>query len=102
MPKFAYYYDGMLFGAIISDFVIVNFILDAKAPEEKVKAILIKKSIDTFVDSNNVTIKSYIFIFEFDGKIKKFEVDYHIFNEFNENDEGILIYKRNKFVDFEV
>lgn len=53
-PKFAYYYDGMLFDAIIFGFVIVNFILDAKALEEKVKAILIKKSTDTFVDSNNV------------------------------------------------
>lgn len=84
---------------IIFGFVIVNFVLDAKAPEEKVKAILIKKSTDTFVDSNNVIMNSYIFTFEFDGKIKKFEVSYHIFNEFKENDEGMLIYKRNKFVD---
>ena len=91
-----------IFGAIIFGFVIVNFVLDAKAPEEKVKAIIIKKSTNTFVDSNTVIINSYIFTFEFDGKIKKFEVNYHIFNEFNENDEGILIYKRNKFVDFEV
>lgn len=87
---------------IIFGFVIVNFVLDAKAPEEKVKAILIKKSTDTFVDSNNVIMNSYIFTFEFDGKIKKFEVSYHIFNEFNEKDEGTLTYKRNKFVDFEI
>lgn len=88
--------------AIIFGFVIVNFVLDAKALEEKVKAILIKKSTDTFVDSNNVIMNSYIFTFEFDGKIKKFEVSYHIFNKFNKNDEGMLTYKRNKFVDFEV
>ena len=88
--------------AIIFGFVIVNFVLDAKAPEEKVKAILIKKSTDTFVDSNNVIMNSYIFTFEFDGKVKKFEVNYHIFNEFNEKDEGMLTYKRNKFVDFEL
>lgn len=87
---------------IIFGFVIVNYVLDAKAPKEKVKAILIKKSTNTFLDSNNVIIDSYIFTFEFDDKIKKFEVNYHIFNEFNENDEGILTYKRNKFVDFEV
>ena len=43
-----------IFGAIIFGFVIVNFVLDAKAPEEKVKAIIIKKSTNTFVDSNNV------------------------------------------------
>lgn len=47
-------------------------------------------------------INSYIFTFEFDGKIKKFEVNHHIFNKFNENDEGIITYKRNKLVDFEV
>lgn len=91
-----------IFGAIIFGFVIVNFILDAKAPEEKVKAILIKKFTNTFVDPNNVIMNSYIFTFEFDGKIKKFEVSYHIFNEFNEKDEGMLTFKRNKFIDFEI
>lgn len=91
----SYILVGMVFG-----YIIVNLILDAKAPKESAEAILVDKYIDSFVDSNNVVIDRYMLFFVVKDKKKAFEVSYNKYMEYEVNQEGTLIYKRNKFVDF--
>ncbi len=86
---------GIAFG-----YIIVNLILDYKAPKESIKSVLVDKYIDTFVDANNVVMDRYMLFFKIKGKKKAFEVSYNKYMEYEVNQEGTLTYKRNRFVDF--
>lgn len=85
----------LLFG-----YVIINNILDSKAPIKKERAKLIKKGINNIIDSNNVINTIYELVFKTSTGKKSFSVDYNKYKQFNQNDEGELTYKRNRFVDF--
>ncbi len=83
-------------------YVIVNFILDSKAPIQEVDAILLEKRIDTRITDENIINDDYILIFKVNDNKKIFAVSYDYYKKYNENDKGILVFKRNRFVDFEV
>lgn len=85
---------------IIFSYVIINFILDNTAEKEEKNAILIDKIIDSFVDSNNILMENYVLIFKINDKTKKLVVPYQTYQKYKINDNGILTYKRNKFLDF--
>ena len=76
--------------------------LDSKAPEEQVKAVLKKKRALTTVDANNLMNDDFILTFDIGGKLKKFRVKHSIYKQYNENEKGILTFKRKRFVDFTV
>ena len=81
--------------------LIINWRLNEKAPEERVEAILIKKSmyIDTNINDYN-TNTTYTLKFDVNGKIKKFRVRHSAYKKHNENQKGTLVFKRRRFVDF--
>lgn len=83
-------------------YVIVNFILDSKAPIQEVDAMLLDKRIDTRINDDNIINDDYILIFRVNDNKKIFAVSYDYYKKYNENDKGILVFKRNRFVDFEV
>lgn len=85
----------LLFG-----YVIINNILDSKVPVKKEEAKLIKKGINNVIDSNNVINTNYGLVFRTSMGKKSFSVDYNKYKQFNQNDKGELIFKRNRFVDF--
>lgn len=81
-------------------YVILNIVLDSKSPKEEVKTKLIDKTAESFMDVNNIINERYTLTFIVNDKTKKFDVSYFIYKKYNINDSGILIYKRNRFVDF--
>lgn len=83
-------------------YVITNLILNETAQEETVRAKLVKKDIDTVIDSNNMINTSYILTFDIDGKNKRLVCAYKNYEQYEENQIGTLTYKRNKFVNFVV
>lgn len=83
-------------------YVIVNFILDSKAPIQEVDAVLLEKRIDTRINDDNIINDDYILIFRVNDNKKIFAVSYDYYEKHNENDKGRLVFKRNRFVDFEV
>lgn len=87
---------------IVFLYIIVNFILDSLSKEEEVDAVLIDKNIETKLEENGVVMESYILRFNFLDIVKYFSVSYRVYKKYNINDKGILIYKRNRFVDFKV
>lgn len=85
---------------IILGFAIGNWYLNEKAPEEQVEAILKRKKKVSSMDANNVMYEDYYLIFEVNGESKKFKVHKSIYKQYNENEKGILVFKRNRFVSF--
>lgn len=81
-------------------YIIINWILDEKAPEEKTEATLIKKKTSTMIDANQVMHTTYLLIFDIEGTTKKFHTSRKIYKQYEEQQKGILIYKRKRFVDF--
>ncbi len=77
-----------------------NWYLDEKAPEEQVEATLIKKKRVSSMDANNVITDNYFLIFQVNSESKKFKVRKTIYNQYEEHEKGILIFKRNRFVNF--
>ena len=86
---------------LLISIIIINWYLNEKGPEKRVKAVLVKKgpSIDMDVNnySNNTT---YTLRFDVNGEIKKFRVRRKIYKKYSKNQEGILVFKRKKFIDF--
>ena len=85
----------LLFG-----YVIINNILDSKAPIDEIEAKLIRKGISNVMNSNNVINTTYELVFKTPKGQKSFSVDYNKYKSFDQNDEGKLIFKRNRFIDF--
>lgn len=85
---------------LIVGFVIRNWYLNEKAPEEQVEAILKRKKKVSSMDANNVMYDDYYLIFETNGESKKFKVHKSIYKQYNENEKGILVFKRNRFMSF--
>ena len=54
----------MIIVLILFGYVIINNILDSKAPIEKMEAKLIKKGIDNTIDANNVINVNYVLVFK--------------------------------------
>lgn len=81
-------------------YVIINFILDSTSPISEVEAILIDKNIETTYQENGIVNNNYILTFEFNNIIKHYSVKYSMYKKCNIKDKGILIYQRNRFVDF--
>lgn len=52
------------------------------------------------MDGNGVIHDSYYLYFKYNDTEKKFSVNRSIYNKYKENEKGILIFKRNRFVDF--
>lgn len=90
----------MIIVLILFGYVIINNILDSKAPIEKIEAKLIKKGIDNTIDANNIINVNYVLVFKTPMSKKSFSVKYSEYEKFNQNDEGELVFKRNRFVDF--
>lgn len=90
----------MIIVLILFGYVIINNILDSKAPIEKIEAKLIKKGIDNTIDTNNIINVNYVLVFKIPMGKKSFFVKYSEYEKFNQNDEGELVFKRNRFVDF--
>lgn len=94
----------MAFFAII--FVLIlglgigNWYLNEKSPEVQVKAILKQKKRISRMDANNVMYDDYYLIFDVNGELKKFKVNYTIYKQYNENEKGTLLFKRKRFVNF--
>ncbi len=80
--------------------VIINWYLNEKAPEEKVKAILIEKKTFTNLDANNVVNVTYYLKFDINGNIKNFNVNRREYKKYKEKEKGMLIFKRKRFVNF--
>ena len=91
-----------LFAFRVFGYIIFNHVLDSKAEVEKKEALLIDKSVETYFDSNNVMMENYILCFDIDGERKNFSVKYSLYQKYEVGDKGILLHKRNRFVDFEV
>lgn len=85
---------------IILGFAIGNWYLNEKALEEQVEAILKKKKKVTYMDANNVMYDDYYLIFETNGVSKKFKVHKSVYKQYNDNEKGILVFKRNRFLNF--
>lgn len=90
----------MIIVLILFGYVIINNILDSKALIEKIEAKLIKKGIDNTIDANNIINVNYALVFKTPMGKKSFSVKYSEYEKFNQNDEGELVFKRNRFVDF--
>lgn len=90
----------LVIALLLFSYVIINNILDSKAPIKKVEAKLIKKGVNNVMDSNNIINTNYELIFKTLTGKKSFSVNYSEYEKFNKNDEGELIFKRNRFVDF--
>lgn len=87
---------------LVFSYVIFNFSMDEKAPLEKAQATLIRKDIDNYIDANQIMNQTYVLTFDVDGKTKKFAVNYSVYSKYEENQKGVISFKRNKFVDFAV
>lgn len=85
---------------LVFTFVIVNFILDSKAPKTDVKAKLIDKLVESSVDANNIMQENYILVFNINNQKKMFSVSYANYKKYKVGVTGTLTYKRNRFVDF--
>lgn len=93
---FAFY----ILAILVFAYIIINFILDSKAPKENIKATLIDKKVESFMDANNVMNERYTLIFDINNKTKKFDVSYSNYKNSEVGSIGTLTYKRNKFVSF--
>lgn len=91
-----------LFAFLAFGYVIFNHVLDSKTEVEKKEALLVDKSVETYFDSNNVMMENYILCFDIDGEKKNFPVEYSLYKKYEVGSKGILLHKRNRFVDFKV
>lgn len=66
----------------------------------KLQAVLASKKTGTYMDANNVVHTNYILEFDVLGERKKFIVKHKIYKMYFEGQQGKLVYKRKKFVDF--
>lgn len=86
---------------IILGIRIGNWYLNMQAEEKQIEAVLVKKKkISTVSANHHVTSTDYVLIFELEGERKKFIVKRSIYKKYQENDKGLLVFKRNLFVDF--
>lgn len=81
-------------------YVIFNFCIDEKAPLETAQATLIRKDIDNSIDANQIMHQTYVLTFEAQGKTRRFVVNYSVYSKYEENQRGVISFKRNKLVDF--
>ena len=82
-------------------YVIVNHVLDMISKEEKVEAKLIKKVKETYLGAEDIPMNRYTLIFLIKCTKKSFDVSYDNYQKYEEQEEGILYHKRNKFMRFE-
>lgn len=82
-------------------YVIINHILDITSKEESAEAKLIKKTIETYLGPEDIPMDRYTLTFLIKGTKKSFDVSYDNYQKYEEQEEGILYHKRNKFVRFE-
>lgn len=66
----------------------------------KLQAVLASKKTGTYMDANNVVHTNYILEFDVLGERKKFIVKHNVYKMYFEGQQGKLVYKRKKFVDF--
>lgn len=66
----------------------------------KLQAVLASKKTGTYMDANNVVHTNYILEFNVLGERKKFIVKHNVYKMYFEGQQGKLVYKRKKFVDF--
>lgn len=81
-------------------YVIINFILDSTSSISEVEAILIEKILKQHIKKKSIVNNNYILTFEFNNIINNILVKYSMYKKCNIEDKGILIYQRNRFVDF--
>lgn len=81
-------------------YVIFNFCIDEKAPLETAQATLIEKDIESSIDANQIMHQTYVLTFDAEGKTRKFVVNYSVYSKYEENQKGVISFKRNKLVDF--
>lgn len=84
----------------IITYIICDYILNNAAPEEQIQAVLASKKTGRYMDTNNVVHTNYILEFDVLGERKKFIVKHNVYKMYFEGQQGKLIYKRKKFVDF--
>lgn len=83
-------------------YVIINIAADIKAPEKKTDAILTDKKQNSFTNADNSVTESYILYFDTRNEKKKFSVACSDYEKYERGRQGILTYKRNRFISFEV
>ena len=66
----------------------------------KLQAVLANKKTGTYMDANNVVHTNYILEFDVLGERKKFIVKHNVYKMYFEGQQGKLVFKRKKFVDF--
>lgn len=66
----------------------------------KLQAVLASKKTGTYMDANNVVHTNYILEFDVLGERKKLVVKHNVYKMYFEGQQGKLVYKRKKFVDF--
>lgn len=89
-----------LLSIVVVVIVVINIVLNNKAPLKTIKAKLIDKKENSYIDSNNILIVEYNLYFETSEGIKEFCVKYSIYKKYSIGMEGNLSYKRYRFVDF--
>ena len=82
-------------------YVVINYILDIMSKEEKVEAKLIRKTHETYLGPEDIPMERYTLCFMVLNKKKCFDVSYDNYQKYDEDDEGVLVCKRNKFVRFD-
>lgn len=89
----------IVFLGIITN-IMCNYILNNVAPEKQTQAVLASKKTGTYMDANNVIHTNYILEFDVLGERKKFIVKHNVYKMYFEGQQGKLVNKRKKFVDF--
>ena len=89
-----------LIDTVVVVIVVLNFVLDSKVPLKTIKAKLVDKKDNTYIDNNNIVMEEYNLYFEISEGIKEFSVKHSIYKKYSKGMEGNLTYKRHRFVDF--
>ena len=94
----------ILLGAIVFFGIIVKIMVNVFSKEKSIKAIIVDKQIyeKTIYRKNDASyvVKKYIITFNCEDKKRYFEVSELSYNNYRMNRQGILIYKRNRIIDF--
>lgn len=91
-----------IFVCFVVVYIIVNFIVNTASPEEKIEAVLAGKIINSHTDANNMPYVSYTLCFDTAKEKKKFNVKKADYEKYSRGEQGTLIYKGRRFVDFEI
>ena len=102
MKKFLLPVIALISIAIVTIFIcIFGANKDITSKEESAEAKLKKKTIETYLGPEDIPMDRYTLTFLIKGTKKSFDVSYDNYQKYEEQEEGILYHKRNKFVRFE-